>query len=67
MILSRRKNKIPQCFHSIPQIKWLYIIGAIAATIGNMEKAKEYWEKVININPENETGKITQESLSKIK
>jgi tetratricopeptide (TPR) repeat protein len=44
----------------------LYNIGAIAATRGNKEKAKEYWNKVILINAESETGKLAKESLTKL-
>lgn len=44
----------------------LYNLGAIAATQGNKEKAKEYWNKVISINSKSETGKLAQESLSKL-
>jgi len=44
----------------------LYNLGAIAATLGNREKAKEYWNKVISVNAETETGKLAAESLSKL-
>jgi tetratricopeptide (TPR) repeat protein len=44
----------------------LYNIGAIAATQGNKEKAKEFWNQVVSINAESETGKLAIESLSKL-
>jgi len=44
----------------------LYNLGAIAATQGKMDKAKEYWNKVISINAQSETGKLAKESLSKL-
>ena len=45
----------------------LYNLGAIAATRGDREKAKNYWNNVIEINSESETGKLAQESLGKLK
>jgi len=44
----------------------LYNIGAIAATRGNKEKAKEYWNNVISINAQSETGQLAKESLTKL-
>lgn len=44
----------------------LYNIGAVAATQGNKEKAKEFWNKVLSINAESETGKLAKESLGKL-
>jgi tetratricopeptide (TPR) repeat protein len=44
----------------------LYNIGAVAATQGNKEKAKEFWKKVVSINAESETGKLAKESLGKL-
>ena len=44
----------------------LYNIGAIAASQGNKEKAKEFWDKVLTINSESETGKLAKESLGKL-
>jgi tetratricopeptide (TPR) repeat protein len=44
----------------------LYNLGAIAATQGKMDKAKEYWNKVVSIDGESETGKLAKESLGKI-
>jgi tetratricopeptide (TPR) repeat protein len=44
----------------------LYNLGAIAATQGKTEKAKELWNKVVSINAESETGKLAMESLGKL-
>ncbi|MCZ7614007.1 MAG: hypothetical protein M5T52_10885 [Ignavibacteriaceae bacterium] len=44
----------------------LFNIGAVAATQGNKEKAKEIWNKVISINPESETAKLAEEYLGKL-
>ncbi len=44
----------------------LYNLGAIAATLGDKEKAKEYWNKVISINAQSETGQLAKESLTKL-
>lgn len=44
----------------------LYNLGAIAATRGNKEIAKEYWNKVIFINAQSETGQLAKESLTKL-
>lgn len=44
----------------------LYNIGAIAATQGNKEKAKDFWNRVISINSESETGKLAKESLGRL-
>ena len=44
----------------------LYNLGAIAATQGRKDKAKEFWDQVLKINPESETGKLAQESLKKL-
>jgi cytochrome c-type biogenesis protein CcmH/NrfG len=44
----------------------LYNIGAIAATQGKTDKAKEFWNKVLMINSETETGKLARESLNKL-
>ena len=44
----------------------LYNIGAIAATQGDVDKAKEFWSRVIKINPQSETGKLAAESLEKL-
>lgn len=44
----------------------LYNLGAIAATQGNMERAKEFWNKVVSINAESETGKLAKESLGRL-
>jgi tetratricopeptide (TPR) repeat protein len=44
----------------------LYNLGAIAATQGKKDKAKEFWNKVVSINAESETGKLAKESLGKL-
>ena len=44
----------------------LYNLGAIAATQGKKVEAKEFWNKVISINAETETGKLATESLAKL-
>jgi len=44
----------------------LYNLGAIAATKGNKDKAKEYWNKVISIDSNSETSTLARESLSKL-
>lgn len=44
----------------------LYNLGAIAATQGKKDKAKKFWNEVIKINSGSETGKLAQESLSKL-
>jgi tetratricopeptide (TPR) repeat protein len=44
----------------------IYNLGAIAATKGEVEKAKGFWNQVININSDSETGKLAKESLSKL-
>jgi tetratricopeptide (TPR) repeat protein len=44
----------------------LYNLGAIAATQGKKDKAKEFWNKVIIINSESEPGKLAKESLGRL-
>ena len=44
----------------------LYNLGAIAATEGKKDKAKEFWNKVISIDAKSETGMLAQESLGKL-
>jgi len=44
----------------------LYNLGAIAATQGRTDKAREFWNKVVSINAESETGKLANESLGKL-
>ncbi|MCU0332175.1 MAG: tetratricopeptide repeat protein [Ignavibacteriaceae bacterium] len=44
----------------------LYNLGAIAATQGKSDKAKEFWNKVVSINAESETGKLAKESLGRL-
>jgi len=44
----------------------IYNLGAIAATKGDVVKAKDLWNQVIEINSESETGKLAKESLAKL-
>jgi hypothetical protein len=44
----------------------LYNLGAVAATRGEVIKAKDFWNRVIEINPDSETGKLAKESLTKL-
>lgn len=44
----------------------LYNLGAIAATQGRKDEAKEYWNKLISINSNSETASLAKESLSKL-
>ena len=44
----------------------LYNLGAIAATQGKKDKAKEFWNTVISIDAKSETGMLAQESLGKL-
>jgi tetratricopeptide (TPR) repeat protein len=44
----------------------LYNIRAIAATQGDVDKAKKFWDQVIKINPQSETGRLAEESLAKL-
>jgi len=44
----------------------LYNLGAVAATRGQKEKARDYWNKVISINEATETAQLAKESLSKL-
>jgi tetratricopeptide (TPR) repeat protein len=44
----------------------LYNLGAVAATKGNKEQAKDYWNRVISIDSGSETGMLAKESISKL-
>jgi tetratricopeptide (TPR) repeat protein len=44
----------------------LYNLGAIAATKGEVGKAKIFWNQVMEINSDSETGKLAKESLGKL-
>ena len=44
----------------------LYNLGAINATRGEKDKAREYWNKVIRLSPDSETGKLASEALLKL-
>jgi len=43
-----------------------YNLGAIEATKGNKEKAREIWTKLIKENPTDETSQLAKNSLSKL-
>ena len=44
-------------------IRWLnYNLGAIEATKGNKEKAREIWTKLIKDNPNDETSELAKNS-----
>ncbi len=58
-------NKKVLSFDPLNQMA-LYNIGAIAATQGNKEKAKEFWNKVVSIDENSETAKLAKESLGKL-
>ncbi len=59
------ENKMVLTFEPKNQMA-LYNLGAIAATRGNKEKAKEFWNTVLSIDANSETGKLATESLSKL-
>ncbi len=44
----------------------LYNLGAIAATKGNKQKAKDIWTKLIKDNPNNQVAKLAQSSLQQL-
>jgi tetratricopeptide (TPR) repeat protein len=43
-----------------------YNLGAIAATIGDIEKAKLIWNKLVKEHPNTEASKLAQSSLSRL-
>lgn len=43
-----------------------YNIGAIEATKGNKEKAREIWNKLINNNPADKISELAKSSMSKL-
>jgi tetratricopeptide (TPR) repeat protein len=43
-----------------------YNIGAIEATKGNKEKAREIWTKLIKDNPNDKTSELAKNSLNKL-
>lgn len=45
----------------------LYNLGAVEATLGNNQKAKELWQKVIENHPESEAAEIAGNSLKSLK
>lgn len=44
----------------------IYNLGAIEATKGNKEKAREIWTKLIKDNPNDETAELAKNSLNKL-
>jgi tetratricopeptide (TPR) repeat protein len=56
--------KMLQLFPGDPMAK--YNLGAIEATKGNKEKAREIWTMLIKENPNNETSQLAKNSLSKL-
>jgi tetratricopeptide (TPR) repeat protein len=61
----QEENEKVLSFDSQNQMAY-YNLGAVAATQGRKDKAKEYWNKVISINANTETGQLAKESLSKL-
>lgn len=61
----KEENEKVLSFDSQNQMAY-YNLGAVAATQGRKDKAKEYWNKVISINANTETGQLAKESLSKL-
>jgi cytochrome c-type biogenesis protein CcmH/NrfG len=45
----------------------MYNLGAIHANLGETERARSYWEKVIESAPESESGKKARESLARLR
>jgi cytochrome c-type biogenesis protein CcmH/NrfG len=45
----------------------IYNLGAIAATQGKVEEAKQFWNRVISINSESKTARLANESLNKLR
>ena len=43
-----------------------YNLGAIEATKGNKDKAREIWEKLINSHPNDKTTELAKNSLKKL-
>lgn len=53
-----------ELFPGDPMVK--YNLGAIEATKGNKEKAREIWNKLIKDNPNDETSELAKKSLDKL-
>jgi tetratricopeptide (TPR) repeat protein len=51
-------------FPNDPMVK--YNLGAIEATKGNKEKAREIWNKLISDNPNDQTSELAKNSLNKL-
>ncbi len=48
-------------------IRWLiYNIGAIEATKGNKNRAREIWTKLIEDHPNDKTSELAKNSLNKL-
>ena len=43
-----------------------YNIGAIEATKGNKDKAREIWNKLIKDNPNDQTSELAKNSLNRL-
>jgi tetratricopeptide (TPR) repeat protein len=53
-----------QLFPGDPMV--IYNLGAIEATKGNKEEAREIWTRMIKDNPNNETSELAKNSLNKL-
>lgn len=53
-----------QLFPDDPMVRYNW--GAIEATKGNKEKAREIWTKLINDNPDDKTSELARSSLNKL-
>ena len=53
-----------QLFPGDPMVR--YNLGAIEATKGNKEKAREIWTKLIKDNPDDKTSELAKSSLNKL-
>lgn len=57
-------QKMLQLFPGDPMVR--YNLGAIEATKGNKEKAREIWTRIIKDNPNDETSVLAKNSLNKL-
>ncbi len=57
-------KRMLQLFPDDPMVR--YNLGAIEATKGNKEKAREIWTKLIKDNPNNQTSELAKNSLNKL-
>ncbi len=44
----------------------LYNLGAIYANLGNIDRAGEYWNRLIALDPDSESGKLAQRMLPRL-